>query len=105
MRVRLAVWLRACADTASSNIALPPQQSISVELWDVSGDRQYEGAWPAIKHGGLGVVYVYDATKVGEEKDLDQWYARLRVQNAFVRVSFSVRGGERWGSPITNVGW
>merc|ERR1712216_1081202 len=27
-----------------------------------------------IKHGGLGVVYVYDATKVGEEKDLDQWH-------------------------------
>ena len=86
----------ACADTASYNIALPPQQSISVELWDVSGDRQYEGAWPAIKHGGLGVVYVYDATKVGEEKDLDQWYARLHA-NAFVRVSLRVQGGERWG--------
>ena len=46
-----------------------------MELWDVSGNRElYEGTWPAIMHGAVGVVYVYDATKVGEEKDLDQWW-------------------------------
>ena len=44
-------------------------------MWDVSGDRGlYEGTWPAIMHGAMGVVYVYDATKVGEEKDLEQWW-------------------------------
>jgi len=50
-------------------------ENVSVELWDVSGNRElYEGTWPAIMHGAVGVVYVYDATKVGEEKDLDQWH-------------------------------
>ncbi len=50
------------------------QENVSVELWDVSGNRElYEGTWPAIMHGASGIVYVYDATKVGEEKDLDQW--------------------------------
>ena len=55
------------------NHACDHQESISVELWDVSGDRDYMHTWPAIKHGGMGVVYVYDAAKVGEEKTLDQW--------------------------------
>jgi hypothetical protein len=50
------------------------QENVSVELWDVSGNRElYEGTWPAIMHGVSGIVYVYDATKVGEEKDLEQW--------------------------------
>jgi GTPase SAR1 family protein len=50
------------------------QENVSVELWDVSGNRElYEGTWPAIMHGASGIVYVYDATKVGEEKDLEQW--------------------------------
>lgn len=49
------------------------QSNVEVELWDVSGDRAYEGAWPAIMHGGVGIVYVYDSANVGQEKDLDQW--------------------------------
>ena len=49
------------------------QSNISVELWDVSGDRAFEGAWPAIMHGGVGIIYVYDAANVGEEKDLEKW--------------------------------
>eukprot|EP00960_Hanusia_phi_P065611 766154-Hanusia_phi.AAC.10 len=48
--------------------------NVSVELWDVSGDRAYEAAWPAIMHGAMGVIYVYDAGNAGEEKDLDQWH-------------------------------
>mmetsp|Transcript_41126 Transcript_41126/g.129177 ORF Transcript_41126/g.129177 Transcript_41126/m.129177 type:complete len:168 (-) Transcript_41126:548-1051(-) len=48
--------------------------NVSVELWDVSGDRAYEAAWPAIMHGAMGAIYVYDAGNAGEEKDLDQWH-------------------------------
>ena len=59
--IRVMTW-RACV-----------QSNVEVELWDVSGDRAYEGAWPAIMHGGVGIVYVYDSTNVGQEKDLADW--------------------------------
>ena len=45
-----------------------------MELWDVSGDRAFEGGWPAIMHGALGIVYVYDALSVGQDKDLEEWH-------------------------------
>mmetsp|Transcript_41488 Transcript_41488/g.97501 ORF Transcript_41488/g.97501 Transcript_41488/m.97501 type:complete len:189 (+) Transcript_41488:237-803(+) len=48
--------------------------TVSVELWDVSGDRAYEGGWPAIQHGAVGCVFVFDAEKAGEEKELEQWH-------------------------------
>lgn len=64
-----------CASRCAPRVAcLREQRNIAVELWDVSGDRQYEGGWPAIMHGAVGIVYVYDACKVGEEKDLEQWH-------------------------------
>mmetsp|Transcript_69953 Transcript_69953/g.145835 ORF Transcript_69953/g.145835 Transcript_69953/m.145835 type:complete len:190 (+) Transcript_69953:396-965(+) len=53
--------------------------NVSVELWDVSGDRAYEGGWPAIMHNAMGVVFVYNAEKAGEEKDLEQWHKWFAV--------------------------
>ena len=56
----------------------------SVELWDCSGDRQYEGCWPAILREAQGVVLVYDPTVKEQEKDIEVWYktyvASLRLK-------------------------
>jgi len=46
----------------------------SVEIWDISGDRAYEGGWAAARHNAIGAVFVYDGDKPGDDKDLDQWY-------------------------------
>lgn len=48
--------------------------SLQVELWDCSGDRQYEGCWPAILKDVQGVVLVYDPTIKEQEKDIELWY-------------------------------
>mmetsp|Transcript_9990 Transcript_9990/g.24620 ORF Transcript_9990/g.24620 Transcript_9990/m.24620 type:complete len:190 (+) Transcript_9990:232-801(+) len=46
----------------------------SVEIWDISGDRAYEGGWAAARHNAIGAVFVYDGDKPGDDKDLDQWH-------------------------------
>mmetsp|Transcript_31022 Transcript_31022/g.60614 ORF Transcript_31022/g.60614 Transcript_31022/m.60614 type:complete len:190 (+) Transcript_31022:235-804(+) len=50
------------------------QVKASVEVWDISGDRAYESGWAAARHNALGVVFVYDGDKPGEDKDLEQWH-------------------------------
>ena len=60
------------------------------ELWDCSGDRQYEGCWPAILRDVHGVVLVYDPTIKEQEKDIEMWYksytARLGLKESQVLV-------------------
>ena len=50
------------------------QVKAAVEIWDISGDRAYEGGWAAARHNAVGVVFVYDGDKPGDDKDLDQWH-------------------------------
>mmetsp|Transcript_31546 Transcript_31546/g.30865 ORF Transcript_31546/g.30865 Transcript_31546/m.30865 type:complete len:94 (+) Transcript_31546:42-323(+) len=33
---------------------------INIELWDVSGDMQYEKCWPPIQKDAHGIIFVYD---------------------------------------------
>lgn len=47
---------------------------LQVELWDCSGDRQYESCWTAILRETQGVVLVYDPTIKEQEKDIELWY-------------------------------
>ncbi|CAG0888356.1 unnamed protein product [Cyprideis torosa] len=44
-----------------------------VELWDTSGDSQYESCWPAIQRDAGGVIFVYDPQRPesGGSKQLD----------------------------------
>jgi len=52
---------------------------MSVELWDTSGDRQYESCWPAILRDAQGVVLVYDPTIKEQEKEIEVWYKSFAV--------------------------
>lgn len=54
--------------------------SLSVELWDVSGDQKFEGCWPAIIKGAVGVVLVYNPEKKEHEHMAALWYEWF-VQN------------------------
>mmetsp|Transcript_340 Transcript_340/g.828 ORF Transcript_340/g.828 Transcript_340/m.828 type:complete len:193 (-) Transcript_340:87-665(-) len=49
-------------------------QRTSVELWDVSGDAQYQRCWPAIKKDAVGVILVYNPEKSSEEQEVEQWF-------------------------------
>lgn len=66
---------------------------INVELWDCSGDRQFESCWPAILREAQAVVMVYDPTSKEQEKDIEQWYkaytARLGLTDAQVCAIWS----------------
>ncbi|GMI10957.1 hypothetical protein TrVE_jg5885 [Triparma verrucosa] len=61
----------------------------NVELWDVSGDQQYESCWPAIMQGtGTGdespvdgVVLVYNPEIATHDTEVGLWYDQF-VKNA-----------------------
>lgn len=40
---------------------------LSVELWDCSGDQQYQGCWPAILSGAMGVILVFNPETANHE--------------------------------------
>lgn len=69
---------------------------LAVELWDCSGDEQYNSCWPAILRDVSGVVLVYDPTVKEQEKDIETWYksfvARLGLKDAQVLL-FAHSGG------------
>mmetsp|Transcript_24379 Transcript_24379/g.62884 ORF Transcript_24379/g.62884 Transcript_24379/m.62884 type:complete len:201 (+) Transcript_24379:71-673(+) len=49
--------------------------SLSVELWDTSGDKQYESCWPAILTGVVGAILVFDPENASGEKEAVRWYS------------------------------
>lgn len=69
----------------------------SIELWDMSGDLQYENAWPACQKDVHGIIVVAEALQMqleqsAPEKQVDFWFqafsARvgLEATQAFVMV-------------------
>jgi GTPase SAR1 family protein len=54
---------------------------VSVELWDVSGDVNFENCWKTILQDVHGVIIVFDPESRTANKDLEFWY------NAFVKSS------------------
>ena len=44
---------------------------IFVELWDCSGDLEYEKCWPAIQKGTQGIIFVYNPKNQNCEKDME----------------------------------
>jgi hypothetical protein len=46
----------------------------SIELWDVSGDQQYERTYPAIMHECDAVILCYDAIDRAQEQEVSLWF-------------------------------
>eukprot|EP00052_Salpingoeca_macrocollata_P032013 m.324035 g.324035 ORF g.324035 m.324035 type:complete len:189 (-) comp31343_c0_seq1:68-634(-) len=55
-----------------------------VELWDVSGDQQFEACWPAIARGVHGVVLMFNVDQEGQENELDIWFKKF-IKDAGLR--------------------
>jgi intraflagellar transport protein 22 len=47
---------------------------INIELWDCSGDHQYESCWKAIMHESDGVVLMYNPDVAGQDQQLGDWF-------------------------------
>lgn len=50
-----------------------------VELWDVSGDAEYENSWAAILSGTPddtidGIILVFDPNRIGHREEIKHWY-------------------------------
>jgi len=52
---------------------------VRVELWDCSGDQQYEACWPAITKDLHGIAVVFDPTSKAQANEVRiwcQWFAK-----------------------------
>eukprot|EP00053_Salpingoeca_punica_P020118 m.208218 g.208218 ORF g.208218 m.208218 type:complete len:190 (+) comp17798_c1_seq1:6313-6882(+) len=49
----------------------------TIELWDVSGDTQYEACWPAIADGLHGLLLVFNVDEEGQENELEIWVRKF----------------------------
>lgn len=47
---------------------------VEVELWDCSGNRQFENIWPVFAKDTKGVVIIYDPADSKQEKEIEKWY-------------------------------
>lgn len=48
-------------------------QNITIEVWDCSGDQNYENCWPAILKGLNGIIVVFDPTSKSQASDVKIW--------------------------------
>lgn len=54
--------------------SLPGRGINNVELWDVSGDSNYDSCWRAVMTDADGVVLVYNPEKEGNDELVEGWY-------------------------------
>jgi Rab-like protein 5 len=47
---------------------------VLVELWDVSGDKNFQACWPAICKDAQGLLLVFNPDSRNAEKDIEFWY-------------------------------
>ncbi|VDL93372.1 unnamed protein product [Schistocephalus solidus] len=47
---------------------------VDIELWDVSGSKNYQNCWPAIFKGIHGLVLLYNVNEITHGDELEEWY-------------------------------
>jgi intraflagellar transport protein 22 len=62
-----------CEVSSLLKIGITQDLTCKVELWDCSGDQQYEGCWPAIMKDLNGCVIVFDPTSRESALDVKLW--------------------------------
>ena len=65
-----------------------------MELWDCSGDLQYETGWPALVHDVKGCILVFDPDSATAEKDVEDFH-RAFVQGSGLKDSQVIMFGHR----------
>lgn len=64
--------------------------NLAVEMWDCSGDQQYESCWPAILQNVVGAIIVYNPENASHEREAVKWYsaflAKLKLSDSQILV-------------------
>jgi len=50
------------------------QETISLELWDASGDSQYENCWRAVMSEADGVILMFNPDSPGQDQQILDWF-------------------------------
>lgn len=58
----------------SKQKAIQREQKVLVELWDVSGDKNFQACWPAILKEAQGILFMFNPEARNSEKDIEFWY-------------------------------
>jgi intraflagellar transport protein 22 len=65
-------------ETAGARILELEQQmsygNVKIELWDSSGDHQYESCWRGIMSEADGVVLIYNPDAPGQDQQIHDWF-------------------------------
>lgn len=102
-------------------------EDLNIQIWDSSGDPQYESCWRAIMADSDGVILVYNPDAPSQEQQLGDWFEyfvkknglkdeqcmifahrsgnsseRLRVHSLFARVTASATTNQS-GPDIKNM--
>ncbi len=49
-------------------------EDCNIELWDASGDSQYEGCWKAVMAEADGVLLVYNPDSPSQDREIVDWF-------------------------------
>lgn len=63
------------------DMAYSRNRTASIELWDLSGDVNFENCWPACSQDLNGVIIVVDNDSRTLQKDLEFWYSSFVKAN------------------------
>ena len=55
-------------------IKLYNKNTVSIQLWDVSGDLDYEDCWTAIQENVNGLIIVYNPENPQHSGEVETWY-------------------------------
>ncbi|GAQ79275.1 hypothetical protein KFL_000270340 [Klebsormidium nitens] len=59
------------------------KKRFSIQLWDCSGDSEFQPCWPALQRGAHGLILVRnaEASLEEQEKQLENWYKVFATPN------------------------
>eukprot|EP00741_Cyanophora_paradoxa_P015538 tig00020902_g14999.t1 len=60
----------------------PSTVRVAVELWDVSGDRNFQPCWPAILRDVNGILFVYNPEEKSQQTEVSEvWYKQFVAES------------------------
>lgn len=74
-----------------------PAETVSIELWDASGDHLYESCWRGIMADSDGVILVYNPDAPAQDQQIGDWFEFFVKKNGLKEeqcMIFAHRGNQ-----------
>lgn len=59
-----------------------------LQMWDFGGEEQFKHVLPSYVKGAVGALLMFDLTRVGTLKNIDEWVDLLRNENPKLPIIF-----------------